>query len=104
MPGFTDVGGVPLIVGARLLVGAVTAIENAGSDADSCPSLTPITMFENVPAAAGVPLSCPVPVLNVAHDGLPVMLNVSVVPASGSLAVGVNVYAVPTAALVGGLP
>src|SRR5215831_3695872 len=102
MPTLPLVGGVPEIVGGRF--GCVTAIENAGSDVLAVPSLTLITMLEKVPAAVGVPLSCPVLVLNVAHDGLPAMLNVSAVPVSGSLAVGVNVYAVPTEALVGGVP
>ena len=40
-------------------------------------------------AAAGVPLSWPVFALNVAHDGLAEMPNVSVLP-SGSLAIGAN--------------
>jgi hypothetical protein len=96
------VGGVPEIVGGRF--GCVTAIENAGSDAVACPSLTLIAMLANVPAAVGVPDSCPVLPLNVAQAGRLVILNVSVVPVSGSLAVGVNVYRVPTLPVVGGLP
>ena len=62
-------------------------------------------MFANVPtlAAAGVPCNRPVVVLNVAQLGLFVMLNVSV-PPSGSFAVGVNEYWVPTVAVVGGVP
>src|SRR5512139_2147970 len=55
-------------------------------------------------AVAGVPCRRPVLVLNVAQAGLFVMLNVSVVPAFASLAVGVNVYCVPTVAVVGGVP
>src|SRR5262245_995715 len=47
--------GVPLIVGARFVVGAVTVIVNAGSDAVAVPSLTESTMPGKVPAAAGVP-------------------------------------------------
>ena len=89
MPPVAVVAGVPEIVGGRF--GCVTTIENTGRDADACPSLTLIVMFEDVPAAAGVPVSCPVLPLNVAQVGRFVMLNVSVVPASGSLAVGVNV-------------
>ena len=62
-------------------------------------------MFANVPtlAAAGVPCSRPVVVLNVAHVGRFVMLNVNV-PPSESLAVGVNEYCVPAVAVVGGVP
>ncbi len=40
-------------------------------------------------AAEGVPVSAPVVLLNVAHDGLLVIENVSVWP-SGSLAVGMK--------------
>ena len=62
-------------------------------------------MFANVPtlAAAGVPCSRPVVVLNVAQLGWFVMLNVSV-PPSASPAVGVNEYCVPTVAVVAGVP
>jgi hypothetical protein len=70
------VAGVPEIVGARF--GCETTIENAGSDALAVPSLTLIVMFENVPAAVGVPLSWPVVAENVAQAGLFAMLNVSV--------------------------
>jgi hypothetical protein len=89
VPAVTVVGGVPEIVGE--VFGAVlTTIENVGSWAvPPCPSLTPMTMPENVPAfaAVGVPDKRPVAVLNVAQVGRFVMLNVSV-PPSGSLAVG----------------
>jgi hypothetical protein len=105
VPAVTVVGGVPEITGGRL-GGSLTVMVNAASEADATLSLTPITMFENVPtfASAGVPLSCPVVVLKFAHAGLFVMLNVSVVPAFASLAVGVNVYCVPTVAAVAGVP
>src|SRR5512139_4271200 len=55
-------------------------------------------------AVAGVPCRRPLLVLNVAQFGLLVMLNVNVVPALASLAVGVNVYCVPTVAVVAGVP
>jgi len=44
---------------------------NAGSTALEMPSVTLIRMFAYVPtlAAAGVPLSCPVLLLKVAHEG-----------------------------------
>ena len=67
-------------------------IENAGNATlAALPSLTLIAMLANVPAAVGVPWSCPDVALNVAQVGLFATLNVSVVPVSGSLAVGVNV-------------
>ena len=96
---------MPLITGGRFVVGAVTVIENAGSDALAWPSLTLITMFENVPVVpdGGVPDSCPVPALNAAHAGRPAMLHVSGSP-SASLAVGTNVYEVPAATDVIGVP
>ena len=68
--------GVPEIVGA----GDVTWIVNGASEALLVPSLTLMPMFANVPALVGVPLSWPVVVLNAAHDGLLVMLKVSVPP------------------------
>ena len=68
------------------LLGAVTVIENAASEALAVPSLTLITMFEYAPACAavGVPDRRPVVVLNVAHDGRFWMLYVSVSPVSWS--------------------
>ena len=64
---------------------------NAASEAESCPSLTLITMFENVPTLEldGVPLKVPVEVLNVAQAGRFWTLNVSARPV-GPEAVGVN--------------
>jgi hypothetical protein len=67
------------------------------------PSLTRITMLLNVLAAVGVPESWPVAVLNVAHVGLLSMLNASA-SLFASLAAGVKVYAVPTFAVVAGVP
>ena len=89
----TEVGGIPLIVGAWFGA-ALTVIVNAGSCAVSWPSLTLIVMFANAPmlALVGVPARRPFAVLNVAQLGLFRMLNVSVVPALASVAVGVNVY------------
>jgi hypothetical protein len=80
-------------------------IENAGSVAVALPSDTAIAMLEYVVAslAAGVPLSPPVAVLNVAQDGLFAIEKVSVWP-SGSDAVGVNAYAWPTVTDDGGVP
>ena len=72
MPAVTDRAGDPLIFGAVLVeLAALTAMENTGSDAVVLPSLTEILMFENVPVAVGLPVSLPVDVLNVAHDGRP---------------------------------
>ena len=83
------VAGVPEIVGAAF--SAVTVIEKDGNDLVELPSLTRIMMPDVVPtfAAAGVPLSRPVVVLNVAQAGLFWMLNVSLSP-SLSVAVGWN--------------
>ncbi len=66
-----------------------TVIPNAASDALAWPSVTLIVMPLKVPTPDAVPSSRPVVVLNVAHEGRFVMLNVSELP-SGSLAVGVN--------------
>ncbi len=70
-PAVTLVEGVPEIVGGRL----ATTIENAGRDADNAPSLTLIVMLADAPIwlPVGVPESCPVELLNVAHAGLPVI-------------------------------
>jgi hypothetical protein len=80
-------------------------IVNAGSEALPDPSLTLITMPEEVPtfAAVGVPLSKPEAVLKVAHEGWPVMEKVSLAP-PGSEALGWNEYTLPTPSLVGGFP
>ena len=69
-PCTTDVCGAPLIVGARFGA-SLTVIVNAGKAALACPSLTLITMEGDVPtfAAVGMPCSCPVLELNVAHVG-----------------------------------
>ncbi len=82
--------GVPEIVGG--LFTAATVILNAASETgEAMPSLTDITIPDVVPALVlvGVPVSAPVPVLNVAQLGLLAILNVSVLP-FGSLAVGLK--------------
>ena len=91
-----------LVVGARhdtlteVVSAAVTEIENAGRLVVAVPSFTLITMPDAVPTLfeAGVPLSEPLALSNVAHDGLPWMLNVSGSP-SRSAAVGLNAYGWP---------
>jgi hypothetical protein len=73
----TEAGGVPEITGARFEgVALLTAIENAGSVAADCPSLTLITMLPKLPTLplVGVPASRPVLVLNVAQLGRFAML------------------------------
>src|SRR5579864_4669959 len=77
-PSLTCVAGVPLIVGGT----ALTWILNAGSEADSWPSLTLITMFGNVPTLEleGVPLKVPVEALNAAQAGRFCTLKVSARP------------------------
>ncbi len=54
-------------------------------------------------STVGVPERRPVDVLNVAHDGLLRTPQMSALP-SGSLPVGWNAYAVPTFAVVAGVP
>ena len=83
------VDGVPLIVGAVFVVDVEldTVMLNDGSEAEDTPSVAMIMMYENVPVAVGVPEIRPVEVLNVAHEGLLRMENVSALP-SGSFAVG----------------
>ena len=85
----TWVAGMPLIVGGAGSAAATAWMLNAGSEADSWPSLTLITMLANVPALVGVPLKAPVEVLKVAQDGRFWTLKVSAIPC-GSDAVGVK--------------
>ena len=86
----TLVAGVPLMVGASLVL--VTVRLKAGRAVVTVPSLTLITMLLVVPTLAlvGVPLKRPVVVLKVAQLGRFTMLKAKVVPASGSDAVGVK--------------
>ena len=79
---------MPEIVGAWLVgAAAVTAMENAVSDALAWPSLTLIRTFEKDPVEAGVPESLPVEALKLAQAGLFWTLKLSAFP-SGSVAVG----------------
>jgi hypothetical protein len=92
LPSVLRVGGVQLSVARPVaLDAALTPIEKLASEADALPSLTLIAMLPYVPTCAevGVPESLPVLVLNEAHEGLLVMLNVSVSPLA-SRAVGVK--------------
>jgi hypothetical protein len=83
------VPGEPEIVGPE--TPAATVIAKAGREALATPSVTLITMPGSIPTspAAGVPLSCPVAMLKLAHEGRLVIENVRPLPA-GSLAVGRN--------------
>jgi len=104
-PPLLTVEGLTLRLTVGLPTAALTVIVKVGSAADALPSLTLIAMPGSVPtsAAEGVPLSCPVAALKLAHGGMLVIENVRVLP-EGSLAVGVKEYAVPTVALVPGDP
>jgi hypothetical protein len=104
LPAFTEVDGVPLIVGARFGVLA-TVTANGASAVLILPSLTLMTMFEYVPTfvADGVPISWPVTLLNVAHIGRFWMLKPSVL-LSASAAVGRKLYACPAVTEVDGAP
>ena len=69
-----DVVGVPLIRGAVVVEPEPevrTVSVKAGSEAVARPSLTVMTMFENVPTLpdAGVPDSVPFDVLKLIHEG-----------------------------------
>ena len=75
------------MVGARFAT--LATMLNAGNEALSLPSLTLMMILLKVPAAVGVPDSCPVVVLKLAQAGLFLIEKVSGLP-SGSLAVGVN--------------
>ena len=79
------------MVGGAGGAAAVTWMLNAGSEADACPSLTLIMMFENVPTleAPGVPVRAPVDELSVAQEGAFSTLKLSATP-EGPLAVGVK--------------
>lgn len=99
------VGGVQLSVAEDVVVVPPVTLRVNARFADALPSETVIVTPFCVPpyAELGVPESLPVDVLNVAQAGLPEMLNVS-----GSLfasfAVGVKLYAAPTATEVAGVP
>src|SRR5690242_6156420 len=103
-PTVAEDAGVPDNTGGRF-VPSLTAIENAGNCAVAWPSLTPIAMLSYVRTslADGVPCNSPVDVLNVAHEGMLVIENVSALP-SASDAVGVKLYGEATVAVVGGVP
>jgi hypothetical protein len=70
---------------------AVTVMANGASDALDSPSLTLIVTFWSEPTLLepGVPESCPVWALKVAHVGVFLMLKVSV-PPLGSVTVGLK--------------
>ena len=72
-PAITEVGGLPLITGARLA--ASTRMLNAGSELIAMPSLTEIRTLLKDPTLLplGVPDRRPVCVLKVAQDGRPVI-------------------------------
>src|SRR5438045_8711624 len=83
LPSVFCVGGVHDSV-AEPVATATTVTLNAARDVCTVPSLTEMTMFDAVPTspAPGVPVSRPVVVENVAHEGLPAMLKVSVLPSA----------------------
>jgi hypothetical protein len=83
--------------------GAETVMLNAARTMPTWPSVTPITMLLNVPAAVGVPLSWPVAVLKDAQGGVLVTKNVNASP-STSVALGVKEYGWPTVAALLGVP
>lgn len=92
---------VPLCV---LVVVDVTVIENGARLAVCLPSFTLMTTFEYVPALAleGKPVSAPVEMLKLAHEGLLVMEYASA--EVEDLTTGAKAYVDPAATLVGGVP
>jgi hypothetical protein len=94
VPGVTLVAGLPEIVGATFDL-EVARIEKAGSADTFTPSVTVILMPFHRPVAEGVPLSCPVLLLKLAHEGLFATTKYRALP-SGSFAVGLNEYCEPT--------
>lgn len=84
---------------------AVTVTVKALSDVLAEPSVTVSTMLALVPTSLleGVPCRRPVLVLKFIHEGLPVTENFSVWP-SGSEAVGLKEYSLPTAIVASGVP
>jgi hypothetical protein len=110
LPTVTEVAGVPLTTGARLVVPpldlATTAMENAGKLAVPVALLTEMRMFEYVPGVVGVaPSRRPVYTENLAHAGLLTMENRSVDAATaGSRAVGWKLYQEFVPKLVYGVP
>ena len=91
--------------GGEAVLPASTCTLKAGSVACFRPSLTVIVMLPYVPtfAADGVPESCPLLALKVAHAGMLRMLNCNARPRE-SLAPGVKVYAWPAVTLAAGAP
>jgi hypothetical protein len=94
-----------VIVGAALVTGTVTAIENIGSAAVAAPSLTLIAMLPKTAATpvGGVPARRPVLASNVAQGGRPEIAKANGL-LSTSLAVGVNAYGLPAWTDAGGTP
>jgi hypothetical protein len=62
---------------------------NAAIEAEEVPSLALMTILELVCALVGVPESCPLEMLKLAHEGLFATENDSALPAE-SVAVGLN--------------
>ena len=95
VPTTIEVAGLPEIVGGRLVLlgGAMTLTSNAGRTVCALPSETHTTIPRCMPtsAAAGVPDSSPVAVLNDAQAGFASMPKISASP-SASAAAGVNAY------------
>ncbi|MDH5501472.1 MAG: hypothetical protein OEY72_10280, partial [Gammaproteobacteria bacterium] len=75
---FTEVGGVPEIVGGELPDDVVTKIENAGKLVVALPSDTETTILPWIPAseAAGVPVNLPFVELKFSQVGFAATLKV----------------------------
>lgn len=103
-PTVTERAGEPLITGALLeVVELETMMLKAPNEVVALPSLTLMMMLLWVPVAVGVPASVPVEVEKVAQLGLFWILKPNESPFT-SLATGRKLYAIPTFAVVGGVP
>ena len=103
-PTATERAGEPLITGALLeVVELETIMLKAPNEVVALPSLTLMMMLLWVPVAVGVPASVPVEVEKVAQLGLFWILKPNESPFT-SLATGRKLYAIPTFAVVGGVP
>src|SRR4051794_28057111 len=96
------VAGEPEITGA-VLSRLLARIEKLFSARVLRPSLTAMRMSVHQPTVVGVPESCPVDVLKLAHAGLLAIVKRRVV-LSGSVAVGRNEYGEPTYTQLEGAP
>src|SRR6267378_6088048 len=105
VPSVLVVGGTHTRLALPLTGIAATTILKGASAADVLPSLTLITMLANVPTLelVGVPLSEPIAMLKVAHEGMFWILKLSA-PPDGSVTAGMKEKACPAVNCAAGVP